>query len=52
MMRPSSFPSLREQLHPLVSAHFEPLSNIRQGGGYELSNPKGNVPRRQLPGEK
>lgn len=22
------------------------------GGGYELSNPKGNVPRRQLPNEK
>ena len=22
------------------------------GGGYELSNPKGNVPRRQLPSEK
>lgn len=44
---------------PLLSAHttpclspFLPAIRYRMGGGYELSNPKGNVPRRQLPSEK
>lgn len=31
---------------------FLPAIRYRMGGGYELSNPKGNVPRRQLPSEK
>ena len=31
---------------------FLPAIQYRMGGGYELSNPKGNVPHRQLPSEK
>lgn len=44
---------------PLYAVHTTPCLSpfllaiqYRMGGGYELSNPKGNVPRRQLPSEK
>lgn len=50
---------MMQPLPPLLSAHTNPCLSpflptiwYRLGGGYELSNSKGNVTRRQLPGEK